>query len=394
MRRYLQTFALITSLAVLLFSALPVHAEDAPYFLSWSQKGELIKSGTIEENGQWYNVWLVPGYRDPWQYAGDRWRGAGDQLRDYGDPAKYRSMVEDGKTVIRWGNEQAMQEYAVAGSAEAWRKYLATARSQTEQRVFGWWLSYPWASFKGTVNTTWRYLAGTSGWVGAYAVGLVGSPVYHSVDSLLMATVEASVGGVVLPGSAALWNTVVAPPLALAGQRPAPERVDGFWVTMIDDPYDAPQPLTEASRADVLAFARHLDRASQAAPQPDQTARQALEQQLAELERRRADLQARLDGLALKDLHVREAHITAEADAWLAAHPDSVVATDWDRWWRRHGVEMQRDLRAEFGERADRVRSLLNTHTSLTPPAGRAQGFEQSTDPLRESLNELERALD
>ena len=39
----------------------------------------------------------------------------------------------------------------------------------------------------------------------------------------------AAIRGTALPGVAASWNTVIAPPLGLTGQQPAAERAAGFW---------------------------------------------------------------------------------------------------------------------------------------------------------------------
>jgi predicted house-cleaning noncanonical NTP pyrophosphatase (MazG superfamily) len=38
------------------------------------------------------------------------------------------------------------------------------------------------------------------------------------------------VDAILLPTVACTWNTVIAPPMALVGQKPAPSRTDGFWV--------------------------------------------------------------------------------------------------------------------------------------------------------------------
>ncbi|MBP8853308.1 MAG: hypothetical protein KBG81_09810, partial [Moraxellaceae bacterium] len=46
----------------------------------------------------------------------------------------------------------------------------------------------------------------------------------------------AAIPGTALPVVAASWNTVIAPPLALTGQQPAPERADGFWMKRLKDP--------------------------------------------------------------------------------------------------------------------------------------------------------------
>jgi len=41
------------------------------------------------------------------------------------------------------------------------------------------------------------------------------------------------VEGLALPATGLAWNTVVSPPLALFGQKPAKKRVDGFWVRSV-----------------------------------------------------------------------------------------------------------------------------------------------------------------
>jgi hypothetical protein len=46
----------------------------------------------------------------------------------------------------------------------------------------------------------------------------------------------AAIEGTAYPVIASAWNTAVAPPLAVLGQQPAPQRADGFWMKQVDDP--------------------------------------------------------------------------------------------------------------------------------------------------------------
>ena len=58
-------------------------------------------------------------------------------------------------------------------------------------------------------------------------------PGYHLVDSTVRAAWHLGVDTVAIPAAGYAWNTAVAPPMALVGQKPAPQRADGFWVRMV-----------------------------------------------------------------------------------------------------------------------------------------------------------------
>ena len=50
--------------------AAAAQADDSGYFLSWTQKSQLIADGKIEDSrGQVYDIWIVPGYWPPARYA-------------------------------------------------------------------------------------------------------------------------------------------------------------------------------------------------------------------------------------------------------------------------------------------------------------------------------------
>lgn len=245
----------------LCFANTTAHAaqQSAPYFLSWSQKGELIKSGYINNDNVWYNVHLVPGYTGPRRYSAEHWSEAGNDLSSYGAAGMYRDLYRTSREAFSWGTKSSMLGYAINGSSEAWRKYLFSAQNQTRRRVFGWWLAYPWAGFKGALNTGWRYLAGTTGMVGAYASGALIVPSYYVLEPAVAATWHAGFDGVALPLTASAWNTVISPPLAMLGQRPAPERVDGFWVSIIKSPHhqvEEVEPATPKELAEMVQLSQ------------------------------------------------------------------------------------------------------------------------------------------
>jgi hypothetical protein len=215
----------------------PGVANNSKYFLSWKQKGQLMSSGHItDESGTTYDVWIVPGYKKPIQKAGDSFLQAGGDFSEYFDSRKYKDLADDSGSSFRYAYEDCLNDIIIEGVPSAWGEYWSSANRRTERRVFGWWFAYPWALMQSTVDTIVRVpvgLIGTALWT---VWGTVAIPSFYAVNSAVSGTWNGFVGGIVLPTTAVVWNTAIAPPMALLGQTPSPERVDGFWVSYLKQP--------------------------------------------------------------------------------------------------------------------------------------------------------------
>ena len=207
---------------------------DPGYFLSMKQKGQLIGQGRIEDSaGIWYDVWIVPGYVQPARRTKTYVRKAGSNFAEYGKAGKYRSLARRSKRACKWAFSDCLVDFTIEGVPELWRNSFSSARERTERRVFGWWFAYPWALMEGLVGTVVVVPLGAAGTVGGTAWGAAVVPAYHMVDSAAAGTWHLAVDAILFPAVACTWNTVVAPPLAMVGQKPSPSRVDGFWVTQV-----------------------------------------------------------------------------------------------------------------------------------------------------------------
>lgn len=207
------------------------------YFLTAQQKKELILSGQMhDEQQRLYDVWIVTGYVQPVKHIKQGWQKAGESLKDYGRPMLYSNIDKYSNNTWRYGTQDILQQYTFEDSSKAWKKSMATAQKRTQQRVFGWWLAYPWGVFEAGVESMLRVATGLPVGVAvaasAYTVVPVATFAWPSLESVGYATIE----GAAYPVVAASWNTIIAPPLALLGQQPAPERADGFWMKQVDDP--------------------------------------------------------------------------------------------------------------------------------------------------------------
>jgi hypothetical protein len=69
--------------------------------------------------------------------------------------------------------------------------------------------------------------------VGGVVSGVALVPAYHALDSAAVGVWNLGVNTIIVPVAGVGWNTVIGPPLALVGQKPAESRVDGFWVTIV-----------------------------------------------------------------------------------------------------------------------------------------------------------------
>lgn len=397
-QRLLPPYHGLIALLLLCLVSMPVQAEQKStgYFLTWPQKGELIKSGYINNNDIWYNIHLVPGYTPPWRYSTSHWRLAGSDLASYGSGGLYRDLYDTSRNVFRWGSKSSMMGYAINGSRDAWEQYLTSAQEQTQRRIFGWWLSYPWAGFKGTLNTGWRYVMGTTGMIGAYTTGALLVPSYYLIEPAVSATWHAGVTGVVLPVSAAAWNTVISPPLAMLGQRPAPERVDGFWVSITRSPYEVIEPVVPASARqleEVIALSQLLARPALQQDSVADNAMSTLEQEIIALEHHLSALKTKHRELVTQQSDNRSARLKRAAAEWQSHQTDSFSNVDIQSWWWRHRAEVAAQLRKRFGKKADVQLRRLDATLGEAPPTTSSTGFEDSTDPLREALGEGEKVL-
>jgi len=231
--------------------AVETNMKESGYFLSMKQKGQLIGKGQIEDSeGIWYDVWIVPGYVGPAKRVKTYVGKAGESFAEYGQAKKYQSLLKTSGDVFGWAYDDALKEFTIKGVPGAWRKYWTAAEKRTEKRVFGWWFAYPWAVLEGTVDTLIRIPVGLCGSAGGAAVAAVGVPAYYMVDSAAVGTWHLGVDAIFLPAVGATWNTLIAPPLSLAGQKPASSRVDGFWVTQLPKEGEATGPVPEVSVSD------------------------------------------------------------------------------------------------------------------------------------------------
>lgn len=207
------------------------------YFLTIQQKKELILRGQMHDQEQrLYDIWLVPGYVVPSKQVNKGWRNASEALQHYGEATFYRDIKKYSNETWRYGYKTILNKYTVTGTQKAWQNDMATARQRTEKRVFAWWLAYPWGVFEATTESVFRLATGIPVGIAVSASAYTAVPTltltWPVVESVGFATIQ----GTAYPVVASTWNTVIAPPLALLGQQPAPERADGFWMKQVDDP--------------------------------------------------------------------------------------------------------------------------------------------------------------
>lgn len=224
-------------LAVLAFGAATGASADSGYFLSGAQKSELIRRGQMhDEQQRLYDVWIVPGYVVPGQTARKGWRKAGEALQDYSKPAFFPDLHRYADQTWRFGTRDTLRDYTVKGTRNAWSSDMKVAAERTRKRVFGWWLAYPWGVLEASVESLLRIGTGIPAGVLIAGSAYTVVPAVYVATPPVLALAHAAGEGTTLPLAAAGWNTVIAPPLALFGQRPAPERADGFWMKQVNDP--------------------------------------------------------------------------------------------------------------------------------------------------------------
>lgn len=210
---------------------------DEGYFLTGAQKQELILRGQMhDEQHRLYDIWIVPGYVVPWETGQKGWRKAGDALRIYRKPEFFPNLHQYADKTWRFGTRNTLREYTFRGTREAWRKDMKVAGERTHKRVFGWWLAYPWGVLEATTESVFRIGTGIPAGVLVAGAAYTVFPAVYVVTPSVVSLGHAAGEGTGFPLVAAAWNTMIAPPLAMLGQRPAPQRADGFWMKQVDDP--------------------------------------------------------------------------------------------------------------------------------------------------------------
>ncbi len=210
--------------------------DEEGYFLPWSQKGNLIWQGAVEgDDGTWYDIRIVPGYTPPGRYGWKYIKTGGRNMREYVESDKYKNLREQSGEVLEWSYDDCLQDFTFKGAGKAWKKYYGKANARTDKRVFGWWLSYPWATLQGCVDNVVRIPVGLVGTAVGTGWGVAVVPAYHAVDSGVKAVWNTGARGCIVPITGWTWNTVASPPLSLVGQMPSIERVDGFWVRVVEE---------------------------------------------------------------------------------------------------------------------------------------------------------------
>ena len=227
----------ILIVGVALVATLPITTHADNYFLTVQQKQELVLRGQLhDEQQRLYDIWIVPGYVEPLKHVQKGWRNAGEALQHYGDAKFYDDIKKYSNKTWRYGHKTILNKYTFTGSKKAWQNDMATASQRTQKRVFGWWLAYPWGVFEATTESVFRLATGITVGVAVAASAYTLVPAISMTWPVVESAGFASIQGTAYPLVASAWNTVIAPPLALLGQQPAPQRADGFWMKQVDDP--------------------------------------------------------------------------------------------------------------------------------------------------------------
>lgn len=377
-------------LAIFLLSASFALADDPGYFLSWQQKKQLTCLGRIQDAaGTWYDVWICPGYAPPGRYAKDHFFAAGRDFREYFDANKYHMLKKGSSACFDWALKECGLGFTVKGIPRAWGRHFSVAQERTQQRVFGWWLAYPWAFMEASVETAFRGALGAAGTAGGIGSGLAVVPAWHALDSAVAGTWNLGVNTIALPAVGIAWNTAVAPPLALVGQKPAESRVDGFWVTIVASgrtPSDRPPA---AAELDLLAqwgalLMRETQSFAQERQEIDRRENEQRQEHYRAMEAERTDAQKRRERLHEQEGEkIREIAATNDwARAVVQEHPD----LRYDGRWHQELVQRLR-RQGLSNEEVERTLEILRTHEDSASPA--AVPIRPKTDPVRRGAEVL-----
>lgn len=217
-------------LSILLFLATS-HGAHAGEGLSADQMGDVVLYGQMSApDGARYDVWIIPGYVGPLNQMAAGWSDAGKDLAEYTGGKLYGEIYDTGKAMLKFAGKTSVAEFVLEGSVDAWSTALSAASKRSDQRVFGWWFAYPWAVIEATGESALRIAIGIPGGVIVAGLGTTVVPAAQLVWPVGKSVYHGVIKGTALPIVAMTWNTVISPPMALAGDQPTPARADGFWM--------------------------------------------------------------------------------------------------------------------------------------------------------------------
>jgi len=259
------------------------------YFLTGKQKFQLIFLGGMEdEQGQWYDIWICPGYKYPLDYGAHYDGKVGPDLHEYVEKQKYQKIQREMDNSFRFAFEDCFHDFMWEGTGKAWEKYLGRAKKRVDKRVFGWWLAYPWAVMQSTVDNVFRIPLGLLGTSIGTVWGAAVVPTAHMLAPTCKAVWHGGVQGTFVPASMIAWNTVASPPLALLGQRPSPSRVDGFWVRMGKQPPPWEDRPTKEELEAIVQLAQAVERETEPFEEERAKVTREIEEKIEALRREKA----------------------------------------------------------------------------------------------------------
>ena len=238
--RRLLSFLLLLSV---LLKSTHAGAENEPYFLSLKQKGQLFSQGALQDgSGQWYNIYLIPGFKKSAADSRGFFKLANSSVSLYWDKDYYgkaRVAIDNYGQYMFDGSKSLFFDFTLAGTSRRWKKNMSSAERVFKKRSFGYWFSYPWYITYALVDNAVRIPGGTAisfiGVLLSYPVAYTAGPVVTAVSPGVGYVGAGGVGVLSFTGNAS-WTALAGVPLSLFGQRPSPERSDGWWVKKISPP--------------------------------------------------------------------------------------------------------------------------------------------------------------
>ncbi|MBI9017612.1 MAG: hypothetical protein JEZ07_10170 [Phycisphaerae bacterium] len=202
--------------------------------LNARQKGQLIWQGRITDSQNLtYDIYLCPGYEPVLEYSRDNFIQAGKDFTLYTSKPRWAKMGSETKDCLEFSYEDCLRDFIVKDGKKVWDDNLTIANRQVNRKSFGWWLAYPWALTKSTVDNVFRVPIGLIGSAGG-VVGSVIVPAWYGFEPTGRAVFNGGVEGCGVTALGLVWNTAATPLLSLTEFEPTPARADGIWVKLIE----------------------------------------------------------------------------------------------------------------------------------------------------------------
>ncbi|WP_372367124.1 hypothetical protein [Candidatus Uabimicrobium sp. HlEnr_7] len=213
-------------------------------FTNATQMADLYMQGELtDQNGNRWDIWIVPGMCPVLEFSKDSWVDAGRDLSEYGKKDLWKNCADWSSESLQFSGE-SFSEYLVGGITDDFSDASSNISANVSEAPFGWIPRIVVNAFWGyLIKPTFRLATAPIGIVGG-AAGAVIFPVGIVMSPIALAAGKSVIGGTLIPLAGITAHQFVYL-FAIPNREPAVEQDGrfGLYITnrKIDSAYEDEQ---------------------------------------------------------------------------------------------------------------------------------------------------------